>query len=79
MPTVGPLPPPSISPLRRLVPPVGAGRRTSLLIAVAVAWIIAVPGAADAVGVTRLIESEHVWIGAGGICSSSPAREIEAT
>ena len=42
------------------------GRWTSLLIVVAVAWIVAAPGAADAVGVTRLIESEREWIDAGG-------------
>ncbi|MFO7244719.1 MAG: hypothetical protein DIU73_007545 [Actinomycetes bacterium] len=42
------------------------GRWTSLLIVIAVAWIIAAPGAADAVAVTRLIEAERAWIDAGG-------------
>lgn len=42
------------------------GRWTSLLIVVAVAWIIAAPGAADAIAVTRLIENEQRWIDAGG-------------
>lgn len=43
-----------------------AGRWTSLLIILAVAWACAIPGAADAVGVTALIEKEHAWIEAGG-------------
>ncbi len=43
-----------------------AGRWTSLLIVLAVAWACAVPGAADAVGVTDLVEKEHAWIEAGG-------------
>lgn len=42
------------------------GRWTSVLIVVAVAWAVAAPGMADAVGVTRLIESERAWIDAGG-------------
>jgi len=42
------------------------GRWTSLLIVIAVAWIIAAPGIADAVGVTRTIEAEQAWIDAGG-------------
>ncbi len=42
------------------------GRWTSLLMVVAVAWLIAAPGVTDAVAVTRLIESERAWIDAGG-------------
>ncbi len=42
------------------------GRWTSLLIVVAVAWACAVPGAADAVGVTREVEGERAWLDAGG-------------
>jgi len=41
------------------------GRWTSLLIVLAVAWTVAA-GAADAVGVTRLVEGEKAWIDAGG-------------
>lgn len=43
-----------------------AGRWTSLLVVVGVAWACAAPGAADAVGVTHLIESERAWIDGGG-------------
>ncbi|MCJ7827017.1 MAG: hypothetical protein MUP36_02105, partial [Demequinaceae bacterium] len=42
------------------------GRWTSLLVVLAVAWASAVPGAADAVGVTQLVEDEHSWVEAGG-------------
>lgn len=42
------------------------GRWTSLLIVIAVAWIVAAPGMADAVAVTRLVENERAWIDAGG-------------
>jgi hypothetical protein len=42
------------------------GRWTSLLMALAVAWIVAAPGAADAVAVSRLIDDEQAWIDAGG-------------
>ena len=42
------------------------GRWTSVLIVIAVAWAIAAPGIADAVGVTKVIESERAWIDAGG-------------
>lgn len=42
------------------------GRWTSLLMVLAVAWIVAAPGAADAIGVTRLLEDERAWIDAGG-------------
>lgn len=42
------------------------GRWTSLLMVMAVAWIIAAPGAADAIAVTRLVEAERRWISAGG-------------
>lgn len=52
------------------------GRWTSLLIAVAVAWAVAAPGAADALSVTRLIESEREWIDAGGyVFVATGARE----
>ncbi len=42
------------------------GRWTSLLIVLAVAWIVAAPGAADAVMVSRMIDEEQVWIDSGG-------------
>jgi hypothetical protein len=42
------------------------GRWTSLLVMVAVAWACAIPGAADAVGVTRSVEGERAWLDAGG-------------
>ncbi len=42
------------------------GRWTSLLVMVTVAWACAVPGAADAVGVTRAVEGERAWLDAGG-------------
>lgn len=42
------------------------GRWTSVLMIIAIAWAIAAPGMADALGVTRLIESEREWIDAGG-------------
>lgn len=42
------------------------GRWTSLLLMVAVAWLVAAPGAADSVGVTQMIEDEQAWIDAGG-------------
>ena len=51
---------------REAVATARAGRWTSLLIVLAVAWACAAPGAADAVGVTRLVEKEHDWIVAGG-------------
>lgn len=41
------------------------GRWTSLLVVLAVAWVCAVPAIVDAVGVTRLVESERAWIDAG--------------
>jgi hypothetical protein len=56
------------------------GRWTSVLIVVAVAWVIAAPGIADAVGVTRLIESERAWIDAGGyVFVVTGARETGGT
>lgn len=42
------------------------GRWTSVLMMVAVAWLVAAPGAADARMVTQLIEDERAWIDAGG-------------
>ena len=42
-----------------------AGRWTSLLIIITVAWSAAA-GAADAVDVTRLVQNERAWIDAGG-------------
>lgn len=42
-----------------------SGRWTSLLVVVALAWLCAAPGAADALAVTRLIEGEQRWIDAG--------------
>lgn len=42
------------------------GRWTSLLVVIAVAWIVAAPGIADAVDVTRTIKAEQAWIDAGG-------------
>jgi len=42
------------------------GRWTSLLVVLAVAWIVAAPGAADAVAVSQLIDDEQAWIDAGG-------------
>lgn len=41
------------------------GRWTSLLMVIAIAWTVAA-GAADAAGVTRLVEDEQTWIDAGG-------------
>lgn len=43
-----------------------AGRWTSLLVVVAVAWACAGPGAADAIGVTDMVVTEHQWIADGG-------------
>ncbi len=43
-----------------------SGRWTSLLIVLAVTWACAVPGAADALNITDLVEKEHAWIEAGG-------------
>jgi hypothetical protein len=43
-----------------------AGRWTSLLMIIAIAWACAAPGAADAIGVSRLVEDEHAWVEAGG-------------
>jgi len=43
-----------------------SGRWTSLLVGLAIAWIVAAPGAADAVAVSRLIDNEQAWINAGG-------------
>jgi hypothetical protein len=37
-----------------------------MLMIVAAAWAVGAPGAADAVGVTELIENESAWIDAGG-------------
>lgn len=42
-----------------------AGRWTSLLIVVTVAWLGAVAGAADSLAITRLIDGERRWIDAG--------------
>ena len=42
------------------------GRWTSLLLGLAVTWLVAAPGAADAVAVSRLIDDEQAWIDAGG-------------
>jgi len=42
------------------------GRWTSLLLILAVAWMVAAPGVADAVGVTHVIDAEREWIDAGG-------------
>lgn len=42
-----------------------AGRWTSLLVVVTVAWLCAAAGAADALAITRLIEGEQRWIDAG--------------
>jgi hypothetical protein len=42
------------------------GRWTSLLVIFAIAWCVAAPAAADAIGVTRLIQGEQAWIDAGG-------------
>lgn len=42
------------------------GRWTSLLVIVAIAACIAVPGAADSVAVSKLIADEQAWIAAGG-------------
>lgn len=42
------------------------GRWTSLLMALAVLWLVAAPAAADAVSVSRLIDDEQAWIDAGG-------------
>lgn len=41
------------------------GRWTSTLMVIAVAWVVAA-GAADALGVTALVEREREWIDAGG-------------
>lgn len=41
------------------------GRWTSLLIAAAVTWLVAAPGAADAVIVSQLMDAERAWIDAG--------------
>ncbi len=54
------------------------GRWTSALIVITVAWAIAAPGVADAVGVTRLIEAEQAWIDAGGhvfVVTGAPGQE----
>jgi len=42
------------------------GRWTSLLMVLAVTWIVAAPGAADAIAVSRLMDDEQAWIDAGG-------------
>lgn len=56
------------------------GRWTSTLIVIAVAWAIAAPSIADAVEVTRLIESERAWIDAGGyVFVVTGARETGGT
>jgi hypothetical protein len=55
------------------------GRWTSVLIVIAVGWVIAAPSIADAMGVTRLIESERAWIDAGGyVFVVTGAREADA-
>jgi len=43
-----------------------AGRWTSLLVIVTVAWACAAAGAADAVGVSRQVVAERTWLDAGG-------------
>lgn len=42
------------------------GRWTSLLMALAVTWLVAAPGAADAIAVSGLVDDEEAWIDAGG-------------
>jgi hypothetical protein len=42
------------------------GRWTSLLMALAVTWIVAAPGAADAISVSKLMDGEKAWMDAGG-------------
>ncbi len=41
------------------------GRWTSLLVVVAVAWVCAGPGAADATAVSTLVRNEQAWVDAG--------------
>lgn len=43
-----------------------AGRWSSLLVVVAIAWACAAPGAVDAIGVSRQVEGERAWLDAGG-------------
>lgn len=43
-----------------------SGRWVSLLVGIAIAWVVAAPGAADAVAVSRLVDNEQAWIDAGG-------------